>query len=115
MAGFIYCCNRLKNDSEGGVSMEKSQTVERQGDGHRLMMNGRKEAKLTGILKVISFEPELVLLMTDAGRLKITGKELHMTNLDIEKGILDLAGKVNCFCYTTDQDGGAFSIKRLLK
>ena len=39
----------------------------------------------------------------------------HMTNLDIEKGLLDLTGKVDCICYMTDKENGTFSIKRLFK
>ena len=40
---------------------------------------------------------------------------MHMTNLDIEKGLLDLTGKVDCICYMTDKENGTFSIKRLFK
>ena len=92
--------------------MEKTQNTT---SGHKLIMDARKEARITGVEKVISFEPDLVFLITEAGKMKITGKDMHMTNLDIEKGQLDLTGKVDCICYMTDKENGTFSIKRLFK
>lgn len=74
--------------------MEKTQNTM---SGHKLIMDARKEARITGVEKVISFEPDLVFLITEAGKMKITGKDMHMTNLDIEKGLLDLTGKVDCY------------------
>lgn len=89
--------------------------VQNTGSSHKLVLDARKEAKITGVDKVISFEPDIVYLITNAGKMKITGKEMHMTNLDIEKGILDLTGKVDCLCYMSDKDSGTFSFKRLFK
>ena len=115
---FIYCSNRLKKASEGffgkGECMEKVQSAGNS-DGHKLIMDARKEAKITGVEKVISFEPDLVYLLTKAGKMKLTGKDMHMTNLDIDKGILDMNGKVDCVCYMTDKEDGTFSLKRLFK
>ena len=112
---FIYCSNRLKKAwlaAKQWWSMEKTQNTT---SGHKLIMDARKEARITGVEKVISFEPDLVFLITEAGKMKITGKDMHMTNLDIEKGLLDLTGKVDCICYMTDKENGTFSIKRLFK
>ena len=43
----------------------------------KLIMDARKEARITGVEKVISFEPDLVFLITEAGKMKITGKDMH--------------------------------------
>lgn len=82
---------------------------------HRLEINNRNSIKMTGIKKVISFEPEQVLLITDLGKLKITGKDMQVNNLDIDKGLLDVNGDVDCLCYMTDKNGGQFSWKRMFK
>jgi sporulation protein YabP len=81
---------------------------------HKIVIDERKNIKITGVNKVISVEPELILLLTELGRLKITGKDMHITTLDIDKGMVDITGIVNCICYTTDKDGG-ISLKRLFK
>lgn len=100
----------------GAVTKETTRTAQRSvSGGHKLIMESRRDVKLTGVNKVISFEPDLVLLNTDTGRLKITGKEMHIINLDIEKGLLDLNGKIDCLCYMASKDDGLFSLKRLFK
>lgn len=71
---------------------------------HRLSMEERSSMALTGIDKVISFEPEEVILISKKGRMKITGKELHVTNLDIDRGIVDLKGHIDTINYS-DQKG----------
>ena len=84
-------------------------------EGHKLVLESRKKATLTGVNKVISFEPDLVLLITETGKLKITGKDMHIINLDIEKGILDLDGTIDGLSYSAGKDEGTFSLKRLFK
>jgi sporulation protein YabP len=69
--------------------------------------------QLTGVTKVLSIEPELILLITSQGKMKITGKDMHVTTLDIDRGIVDVSGLINCMCYTGD--GESFSIRRLFK
>lgn len=82
---------------------------------HRLEMTNRDDLRLSGIQKVISFEPELVLLVTDLGKMRITGKEMQVNNLNIEKGLLDVKGNIDCICYLNDKNGGQFSLKRMFK
>ena len=84
---FIYCSNRLKKASEG------------------FWWKGGAWRKRRILRAGIS-----LLWMQER-----TGKDMHMTNLDIEKGLLDLTGKVDCICYMTDKENGTFSIKRLFK
>jgi sporulation protein YabP len=80
---------------------------------HKLVLDGRKNMQLTGVTKVLSIEPELILLITSQGKMKITGKDMHVTTLDIDRGIVDVSGLINCMCYTGD--GESFSIRRLFK
>lgn len=44
------------------------------GSSHKLVLDARKEAKITGVDKVISFEPDIVYLITNAGKMKINRK-----------------------------------------
>ena len=72
---------------------------------HKLTMIGRKTALLTGINDVLSFDPNEVLLDTVQGTLMIRGEDLHVSRLSIEKGEVDIDGKVNSLAYT---DTGGF-------
>ena len=72
---------------------------------HKLIITGRKTALLTGINDVLSFDPNEVLLDTVQGTLMIRGEDLHVNRLSIEKGEVDIDGKVNSLAYT---DTGGF-------
>ncbi len=67
---------------------------------HKLSMNNRRTALLTGINDVLSFDPNEVLLDTVQGTLMIRGEDLHVSRLSIEKGEVDIDGKINSFSYT---------------
>ena len=83
---------------------------------HRVSMEDRSSMSLTGIEKVISFEPDMAMLISKNGRLKITGRELHVINLDMDKGMVDLQGRIDALSYsdrTNAKDGSL--IKRMFK
>ena len=81
---------------------------------HKLTMDNRGSASMTGIVKVISIDPDLVLLVTEQGKLKITGKNMQANTLDLDKGILELSANFNTVAYSGDKDGG-LSLKGLFK
>lgn len=70
---------------------------------HSLRMTDRSACQMTGIKDVIALDEAEVLLETEMGVLTIRGKELHMKRLTLEKGEVDLEGKVAGFSYS---DGG---------
>lgn len=78
--------------------MDEKQDVTQK--SHKLSMNNRRTALLTGINDVLSFDPNEVLLDTVQGTLMIRGEDLHVSRLSIEKGEVDLDGKINSFSYT---------------
>ena len=45
---------------------------------HKLILNQRKTAQITGVKDVISFDMNEVLLETDMGMLQIKGKDLQI-------------------------------------
>ena len=53
----------------------EEKTITRQ---HRLMLQDRKVGSFTGILDVISFDLNEILLETEQGMLHIKGKDLHV-------------------------------------
>ena len=59
---------------------------------HRLTLDNRKEAFVTGV-------KDVVLLQTADGRLQIRGSQLHVKGLNLEKGEAALAGHVDSLVY----------------
>ncbi len=67
---------------------------------HKLLMNNRKNMNLTGVLDVISFDLKEILLETSEGMLTIKGSDLHINRLSVEKGDLDVEGRVDSLQYS---------------
>lgn len=65
-----------------------------------LTLENRKKLVLTGVVEVISFDEEKILLNTTQGMLTIKGNELKMNKLDVQNGDVIIAGTVNSFVYT---------------
>ena len=61
-------------------------------NSHHIVLKERKNATLTGIKEVISFDSNQVLLDTIRGRLAIKGQDLHVSRLTLERGEVDIEG-----------------------
>ncbi|WP_075979834.1 sporulation protein YabP [Bacillus massilinigeriensis] len=72
---------------------------------HDVIMRGRKQLEITGVKQVESFDNEEFLLETVMGFLSIRGQNLQMKNLDVDKGIVSIKGKVFDLIYLDDQHG----------
>nr|WP_153578051.1 MULTISPECIES: sporulation protein YabP [Bacillus] len=68
-------------------------------------MRGRRVIDITGVKQVESFDSEEFLLETVMGFLTIRGQNLQMKNLDVEKGIVSIKGKVHEMLYIDENQG----------
>lgn len=66
---------------------------------HRLMLENRQGGTITGVRDVHSFDEAEILLYTEAGKLLVKGEQLHVKRLNLEKGEVDIEGKVNSLSY----------------
>jgi len=73
---------------------------ENPGMAHKIVLNNRNQGNLTGILDVISFDENTIVLDTDMGLLTIKGKDLHVNRLSLEKGEVDLSGNIDSIAYS---------------
>lgn len=65
-----------------------------------MMLNNRHSGSFTGILDVLSFDVNEILLETELGMLHIKGKDLHVNRLNLEKGEVDIDGQVDALNYS---------------
>ncbi|BCN28983.1 sporulation protein YabP [Anaeromicropila herbilytica] len=77
--------------------MEDKQQVSR---GHKVNLIARKSAMISGVNDVLSFDSEEVLLETEQGILMIRGAELHVNRLTLEKGEVDVDGRIDSLTYS---------------
>ena len=76
--------------------MEQKQEV----GTHKLSLIGRKTLALTGVKEVVSFDAKEVILETVQGILLLRGDEMNVTRLLVEKGEVDLEGRIDSLVYT---------------
>lgn len=67
---------------------------------HKLVVNNRKTSMVTGVLDVLSFDLNEILLETEQGMLMVKGKDLHVNRLSLEKGEVDLSGHIDSIAYS---------------
>lgn len=91
---------------------------EKMGMSHKVMLNNRERGSLTGILDVISFDENSIVLDTDMGLLTIKGKDLHVSRLTLEKGEIDIEGRTDSLVYSSNESyrrSGQTILSRLFK
>lgn len=84
---------------------------------HKVTLSGRKTAGILGVLDVLSFDTREVLLNTELGILLIKGEDLHVNRLTLEKGEVDLDGRIDSMQYSenTHLKGEDGFFKKLFK
>ncbi len=73
---------------------------------HKLMMDNRKRTTLSGVEDVVEFDTTKIILESSMGILTITGADLKITRLSIEKGEADIEGKIDSFIYSEVKNYG---------
>lgn len=73
---------------------------------HKMILSNRRTCNLTGVSDVLSFDVNEIILETDQGMLMIKGNDLHVNRLTLEKGEVDIEGKVDSFTYSEQMGTG---------
>ena len=87
--------------------MIKTGSVEERPQGrgaHKISLLTRRTASIGGVSDVISFDISAVLLETELGMLQIKGADLHVNRLSLEKGEIDLEGRIDSIQYSEVSD-----------
>ena len=74
---------------------------------HKLVVNNRKNSMVTGVLDVLSFDLNEILLETEQGMLMVKGTDMHVNRLNLEKGEVDLSGNIDSIAYSEAHKGRA--------
>ena len=70
---------------------------------HKLILNNRRCGNLTGVSDVLSFDENEIILETDQGMLMMKGKELHVSRLMLDKGEVDIDGRIDSVTYSEQE------------
>ena len=73
---------------------------------HKVLLGNRKTGNFSGGVDVLSFDVAEILLETEQGMLLIKGNDLHVNRLSLEKGEVDIEGKIDSLAYSEIKDYG---------
>lgn len=74
---------------------------------HRISLINRQSCTVNGVSDVLSFDVGEVLLETEQGMLMIKGTDLHVSRLTLEKGEVDIDGKIDSLTYSEHMSMGS--------
>ena len=74
---------------------------------HKLMLSDRRTCTINGVNDVLSFDVNEILLETEQGMLMIKGNELHVSRVSLDKGEVDVDGRIDSFTYSESAGYGA--------
>lgn len=77
---------------------------------HDVILDKRERLSINGVKEIINFDENAVNLKTVCGDLSIEGENIHINILDIEKGELEMHGKINGLNYFDSGDGEKHSL-----
>lgn len=77
--------------------METEKTVK---TTHNMTLEGRTRAKLTGVAAVSCFNDQEIVLETSEGELALLGENLHIEQLDLDEGRLEVTGSLSGLEYS---------------
>jgi len=67
---------------------------------HKVLLINRKSGAFSGVVDVLSFDVAEILLETELGMLLIKGHDLHVNRLSLEKGEIDIEGRIDSLTYS---------------
>ena len=82
---------------------------------HSLYLENRNGLKLTGVTDVDSFDEETVTAYTDYGCLTVSGTGLHVEELNLESGLLEVTGEIVALVYSNRKKKRKNVFKRLFQ
>lgn len=66
---------------------------------HTLSLENRSKLSITGVEDVAGFDESVVVLKTTAGVLTVKGQQLHVEQIDLDNGRVELRGSVQDLGY----------------
>lgn len=82
---------------------------------HKVVLINRGSLQTTGVLDVLSFDPNEIVMNTDDGLLMVRGEDLHVHHLTLEKGEVQIDGHVDSLIYSNGQGPKKHSEKGLCR
>lgn len=85
--------------------MEHIKPSEKNQSEHIIHIDNRHKMELTGVIRVSTFNEDVVILETSMGILTIKGRSMKVNKLNVENGNMAIQGEINSLVYSTKSVG----------
>ncbi|MCX7885461.1 MAG: sporulation protein YabP [Caloramator sp.] len=83
---------------------------------HVVHIESRQRIDITGVINVVTFNEENIILVTEMGGLNIKGENMKVNKLNVDNGDMCIEGEFISMIYTTKEAGKKEGIiKKLFK
>ncbi len=66
---------------------------------HNIILEGRRKLSVSGVTDVDKFDENTVLLYTSMGELTVCGSDLHVNDLSVGSGEMNIEGEIRSIVY----------------
>ena len=77
-----------------------SMSMSEQSKFHSIIVENRRKVVITGVRDVESFNENDIIIVTHSGGLKIKGRNLEISRVNVESGDLEMTGEVKSVHYS---------------
>ncbi len=67
---------------------------------HKMQITNRNQGIINGVIDVVSFDLNEILLETHMGMMSIKGSDMKVKRLSLEKGEVEIEGQMDSFIYS---------------
>lgn len=82
---------------------------------HSITIDNREKFNASGIIDILSFDEETIVAQTNNGILIIRGSNLHISSLNLDKGILTADGNISGINYDNESTSKCGLLGRLFR
>ncbi len=69
---------------------------------HNVIIEGRQRCSITGVVEVISFDEQEIVVETNRGVITVGGTTMHVERLSLDIGELMLEGNIDAIVYSDE-------------
>lgn len=73
---------------------------EKRTSNHKIIIDDREKVEIDGVSDVLAFDEQEIVLETDRGMLVITGEDIHVNQLNLNSGRVQLDGSIDNISYS---------------
>ena len=84
-------------------------------EGHVVTITNREQVAVDGVIHVDNFDDQEIVVDTDLGTLTLKGEDLHIKQLNLDDGYLEIEGMVNSIAYSLRVKGRGAKARGLIE